>query len=117
VFQQEATRVAEASHAIVWAVPSRDEDVSKPLVQEEIPEVYVAPKDDAAQATGASAAVQGGRVRGLVLHKLLEEVLTGETAEDADSLAARAAELSAMLAASPLQSSQQLRARRWRLMS
>lgn len=99
VFQQEAARIALASHAIVWAVPSREEDVTKSLVQEEVPEVYVASVGDPAHATGASVAVQGGRERGLVLHKLLEEVLTGETAEDADSLAARAAELSAMLGA------------------
>jgi ATP-dependent exoDNAse (exonuclease V) beta subunit len=99
VFQQEAARVAAATHAIVWAIPSREEDVSKPLVQEEVPEVYVASVGDAAQAAGAPAAVQGGRERGLVLHKLLEEVLTGETADDAASLATRAAELCAMLGA------------------
>ena len=35
-------------------------------------------------------AVQGGRERGLVVHKLLEEVLTGETVEDSDALESRA---------------------------
>lgn len=38
---------------------------------------------------------QGGWGRRLVLHKLMEEVLTGEAADDAAALAARAAELSA----------------------
>jgi hypothetical protein len=37
----------------------------------------------------------GGRGRGLVLHKMIEEVLTGETAEGMPALAVRAAELSA----------------------
>ena len=36
------------------------------------------------------ATVQGGRERGLVLHKLLEEVLTGETADNAAALNERA---------------------------
>jgi exodeoxyribonuclease-5 len=39
---------------------------------------------------------QGGRARGFVLHKLMEEVLTGETGDDAAALTARAAQLSAM---------------------
>lgn len=34
--------------------------------------------------------VQGGRERGLILHKLLEEVLTGETPHDAEALSERA---------------------------
>ena len=35
-------------------------------------------------------AVKGGRERGLVVHKLLEEVLTGETGEDTETLESRA---------------------------
>jgi exodeoxyribonuclease-5 len=34
--------------------------------------------------------IKGGRERGLVIHKLLEEVLTGETKESADTLETRA---------------------------
>ncbi len=37
--------------------------------------------------------IQGGRERGLVLHKLMEEVLTGEIADDVATLQARACEL------------------------
>ena len=37
--------------------------------------------------------IQGGRERGLILHKLMEEVLTGETTEDVTALQARAAGL------------------------
>jgi ATP-dependent helicase/nuclease subunit A len=36
------------------------------------------------------SAVKGGRERGLVVHKLLEEVLTGETEEGANTLESRA---------------------------
>src|SRR6185369_5613271 len=41
--------------------------------------------------------IQGGRERGLILYKLLEEVFIGEAADDAVSLTSRAAELAEML--------------------
>ncbi len=41
----------------------------------------------------AAVLVQGGRERGLILHKLMEEVLTGETQESEAAIAERAAEL------------------------
>jgi hypothetical protein len=44
-------------------------------------------------------AIRGGRERGLVLHKLIEEILTGETPEAQDALQARAAELLAEIGA------------------
>ena len=37
-----------------------------------------------------AAVIQGGRDRGLILHKLIEEVLTGETAETIPDLVSRA---------------------------
>jgi ATP-dependent exoDNAse (exonuclease V) beta subunit len=96
-FQAEAATVASASRQIVWAVPSREEDVGKPLEHVETLEVHVPSAGDGGELTSAYANVQGGRERGLVLHKLLEEVLTGETPEDATALAARATELAGML--------------------
>jgi hypothetical protein len=45
----------------------------------------------------ASPNIQGGRERGLILHKLLEEVLTRETADDAASLTERALALIAAM--------------------
>ena len=46
---------------------------------------------DGAPTDGAAAAtIQGGRERGTILHKLIEEVLTGETAETPPALTARA---------------------------
>jgi ATP-dependent exoDNAse (exonuclease V) beta subunit len=99
MFTEEAGRIADFAHPIAWKTPSRDEDVDKALEQEETPEVFLARSGENEGATGQSLIVQGGRERGLVLHKLLEEVLTGELAEDADSLSSRAAELAAMLGA------------------
>lgn len=47
--------------------------------------------------------VRGGPIRGTILHKLMEEVLSGETAADADSLEGRAIELLAQLGETPVE--------------
>ena len=46
--------------------------------------------DGSPAESDAAATIQGGRERGIVLHKIIEEVLTGETAETMPALAARA---------------------------
>lgn len=48
---------------------------------------------DVGEAPEREVPVGAGRVRGLVLHKLMEEVLTGELAEDLDAFIRRAGEL------------------------
>ncbi len=99
-FQEEAVRIAAAGHAIVWAVPSREENAATPLLREEPRQVYVAAADHPTEPPGELPPTQGGRERGLILHKLLEEILTGETSDDAGGLVARAAELCKMLGTS-----------------
>ena len=47
-------------------------------------------EDDEPVGDGTSADVQGGRERGQIIHKLLEEVLTGETEDDLSVLTERA---------------------------
>ena len=49
--------------------------------------------DDQAPEMVAAALVQGGRERGLILHKLMEEVLTGEILEAEAALTERAVDL------------------------
>ena len=89
-FAVEAAAIAERHHRIVWRAPSRDEDAAQPLLREEVPTI-LATDGDGAPADGAAAvAIQGGRERGTILHKLIEEVLTGETAETLPDLTARA---------------------------
>jgi ATP-dependent exoDNAse (exonuclease V) beta subunit len=109
--QDEATWLAEAAtiaatrRTIVWHSPSRHETaVSEPTVVSE-DEIYTntsmlgeTPQGDSEPALPRGK-VQGGRERGLVLHKLLEEVLTGETVENVEELEARARTLLAELAA------------------
>lgn len=90
VFEQQRRFIEENCAPARWRTPS-DADFDR------------APMVDAIAIETADAAVSpivgAGRLRGLVLHKLMEEVLTGETAEEAATLASRADFLIAQLAA------------------
>ena len=89
-FAAEAAAIAERHRHIVWRAPSRDEDAAQPVLREETPTI-LATDGDGAPADGTLAAtIQGGRKRGTILHKLIEEVLTSETAETPPDLTARA---------------------------
>ena len=90
VFAAEAAAIAERTRSIVWRTPSRDESAAHSVVQEEAPTILATDGDGAPTDGAAGAAIQGGRDRGLILHKLIEEVLTGETAENQPELRARA---------------------------
>lgn len=92
VFEQEARRIADASRPPTWLRPS-DADADR-----------VSSTEGAVAAEGvdppeAPIPVGVGRVRGLILHKLIEEVLTGEVDEEPKALSARAGELLAQLLA------------------
>lgn len=122
VFAQQAATIAAGRRRLAWVAPSRDEGAGTPLLHPVDTERIASSLDDAppaaasdcAQATAQATAqderqeakvqearVQGGRERGLLIHKLLEEVLNGETADVPDTLAARAAELIGMLGLPP----------------
>ena len=89
VFAAEGERLAAASPPIIWDRPSeRDADRSAEIV-----DAFVV--DDASHALPE---IDGaGALRGTILHKLMEEFLTGELASSRDQAAARAAELLAQL--------------------
>jgi len=87
-FETEAALIAARASRIKRITPSRAEADDAPAG------AAVLPASDLPEMPAAELP-PGGRGRGLVLHKLIEEVLTGETGEDAAALAARAAELSA----------------------
>jgi exodeoxyribonuclease-5 len=59
-------------------------------LQVEEPEILASGVDEAPVEDLAVPTIQGGRERGIILHKLIEEVLTGETAESDAELVARA---------------------------
>ena len=89
-FAAEATAIAERRHSIVWRAPSRDEDTAQPVLREEAPTILASDGDGAPADGTAVAKIQGGRERGTILHKLIEEVLTGETEETLPDLVERA---------------------------
>jgi len=90
IFAQEAAQVADRHHRLSWLAPSRDESSTRPLLQSEAIEIWPSGDDGQRAQAEAPHAIQGGRERGLILHKLLEEVLTGETADNTVSLTDRA---------------------------
>ena len=97
-FAAEAAAIAARSHSIVWRAPSRDEDTAQPVVREEAPTILGTDGDGAPADGVPAAAIQGGRERGTILHKLIEEVLIGETGESLQDLTARAEDLIRSLA-------------------
>lgn len=86
VFDQERLTIEAASRQPNWLRPS-DADGDRLVLAEG------AVAAEGNSAPEAAIPVGAGRVRGLVLHKLMEEVLTGEAAEEPAALAARAEEL------------------------
>jgi exodeoxyribonuclease-5 len=95
-WEAEAAVIATTRRSIVWQSPSRHDGpageepglsdegvfVGEGALSESIP--------TETQREEERIAVRGGRERGLVVHKLLEEVLTGETEEGANTLELRA---------------------------
>lgn len=92
VFGTEAAAVKAASPPIVWRRPSEHDDDR-------------APTREASQSEGGEDLLEAplplgaGRLRGILLHKLLEELLTGELAHDLIAAELRAADLLAQLLA------------------
>ncbi|MBU4568923.1 MAG: UvrD-helicase domain-containing protein [Alphaproteobacteria bacterium] len=101
-FAAEAETIAAGQTRLTWLAPSRDENAAGSVLREEEAALWIGSADDQPPELDATAPVQGGRERGLILHKLMEEVLTGETQEAGATLAQRAAELIRALGRSPV---------------
>jgi CRISPR-associated exonuclease Cas4 len=82
MFEREFASIAAKSMEMNWVQPSTHDDDRAEVVEA----LLMMPEDaaDAAEPIGA------GKVRGLALHKLIEEILTGEVREDECELALRA---------------------------
>jgi ATP-dependent exoDNAse (exonuclease V) beta subunit len=89
-FAAEAAAIADRQRQLTWLAPSRDESSTGAILTPEEEDIWAA--NDAGQpyTERVAPSVQGGRERGLILHKLLEETLTGETPDDAAALTERA---------------------------
>lgn len=101
-FAAEAETIAAGQTRLIWLAPSRDENAAGSVLREEEAAPWTGSADDQPPELDAAAPVQGGRERGLILHKLMEEVLTGETQEAEAALAERAADLIRTLGRSPV---------------
>ena len=89
-FVTEAENLAGRHRSIVWRTPSREEGGDGSVVAGEGRPLLVSDGEGAPAESPAAPAIQGGRERGLIVHKLIEEVLNGETAESTPALVARA---------------------------
>ncbi|MBX3141522.1 MAG: UvrD-helicase domain-containing protein [Trueperaceae bacterium] len=103
VFSEQAQAIAELSARRKWARPSRDEgsgdeppEAAEAAAGMEILRFLEADTDEPLEASP-----QGGRLRGTVLHKLLEEVLTAELTEDPAAVESRARQLIRILGHEP----------------
>lgn len=95
-FVDEAKQISNAEIIIQWHRPSLHEADAPP--SEPIP-VFFDP--ESVEAAGPVIEIAGSATRGTILHKLMEEVLTGETKDTASELEYRAAELLVQLAREP----------------
>ena len=93
LFAAERAVIEEAAVPLTWVRPS-DHDPDRPQAIEAIPL-------DGGDLLEVDLPIGAGRVRGLLLHKLLEEVLTGELLEDVGRFANRARDLIAELVLDP----------------
>jgi ATP-dependent exoDNAse (exonuclease V) beta subunit len=100
-FAQEAEAIAAAQARLTWLAPSRDENAAGTVLREEESSIWTGSSDDPGPVLEAAALVQGGRERGMILHKLMEEVLTGEVQEAEAALTERADELIRALGKAP----------------
>ena len=111
LFAAERAIIDEAAVPLTWVRPS-DHDPDRVEAVEAI-------TFDAGDAPEVDLPVGAGRVRGLLLHKLMEEVLTGELVEEVERFANRARELVAELVLDPddgdvLPDAEEIAATAWR---
>lgn len=93
LFAAELAIIDEAAAPLTWVRPS----LQDPDRLEAVEAITL----DAGDAPEVDLPVGAGRVRGLLLHKLMEEVLTGEFVEEVGCFAGRARELLAELVLDP----------------
>ncbi|MBX9757707.1 MAG: UvrD-helicase domain-containing protein [Beijerinckiaceae bacterium] len=102
IFAAEAETIATGQTRLTWLAPSRDENTAGSVLRKEEAALWTGSADDQLPELETVALVQGGRERGLILHKLMEEVLTGETPEAEAALTERAGDLIRALGQSPV---------------
>ena len=99
IFAAEAERITKAERKITWHRPSRGE-AEGPEAPLHLP-IFTKPEVVDKTSEVERPDVAGGATRGTILHKLMEEVLTRETSDDAKALTRRANELLSHLRVAP----------------
>ena len=92
-FAAEAAQIVSQQPHLTWLAPSRNEDGSGPAVTVEEAALWTDANDEQPQDLGHEIGIQGSRERGLILHRLMEEVLTGEINDELSTLIGRSAVL------------------------
>ena len=100
-FAAEVANIAQLQKHLVWLAPNRDENATGSAVQPEAVGTWIDVELDAAPPVNGQPAVQGSRERGLILHKLMEEIITGELGEAESVVKERALELIVALGYAP----------------
>ncbi len=98
-FAEEASDIVRSHRNIEWRQPSRSEATASVEVERE--PIFRNSKSIEEAVETPVISIAGGATRGTILHKLMEEVLTGETQDGVDALEARALELMAQLSIAP----------------
>jgi ATP-dependent exoDNAse (exonuclease V) beta subunit len=91
-WQSQAAAIKDAQHSIQWRQPSQAAPVSTKyrVYTESSMEFQLSMEIPIASE---ETSIQGGHQRGIVMHKLIEEVLTGETEQEGSALEERAGQL------------------------
>ena len=101
VFEAQASAIAERREGLQWRAPSRHEGEPESKPASETEDIWSGGTDERTPDLKTPSPVQGGLNRGLILHKLMEEVLSGETDDDSAAISARAFELIHALGITP----------------
>jgi exodeoxyribonuclease-5 len=101
-FAAQASAIVDRQQHLTWCAPSRHEGQSGQRLAVEVADSRASGPDELKPEIKAPAAIQGGMQRGLILHKLMEEILTGETNDAPAAVMARAGELIRSLEATPV---------------
>ena len=93
-WMEEAAAITDNLREIAWRRPSRHEDAVR-VDEEDSPAVFAGEEEavEAIDEPSGGGPDSTALKRGLILHKLMEEVLTGETVDDDARVRARAREL------------------------
>jgi len=97
-WERQARDIAALRKTVTMHYPSRADEKIAETSSDDTDFVYFTneqeigqPSHDADSASSdARVSIQGGRIRGIVLHKLIEEIITGELTEEQSTVIARA---------------------------